>query len=52
MSDGVEHIPFRLIDRPEQAENPNLAFVIGDASRAVRALRDEWHVVLLHCVAA
>lgn len=50
--DGVEHIPFRLIDRPEPRENPNLAFVIGDAARTVQALRDEGHVVLLHCVAA
>lgn len=50
--DGVEHIRFRLIDRPEPAENPNLAFVIDDSARTVQALRDEGHVVLLHCVAA
>ncbi|MGN7246926.1 ADP-ribosylglycohydrolase family protein [Janibacter anophelis] len=49
---GVEHVAFRLIDREEQAENPNLAFVIDDAARTVQALRAEGHVVLLHCVAA
>lgn len=49
---GVEHVVFRLIDREEGAENPNLDFVIDDAARTVQALRDEGHVVLLHCVAA
>lgn len=52
VTDGIEHVPFRLIDRPEPAENPNLAFVIDDAARTVQALRDEGHVVLLRCVAA
>jgi hypothetical protein len=49
---GVEHIPFRLIDRPEAAENPNLEFVIADAARTVAGLRADGHGVLIHCVAA
>lgn len=49
---GVEHVVFRLIDQPERDKNPNLEFVIDDAARTVQALRDEGHVVLLHCVAA
>ncbi len=36
--EGVEHIPFRLIDRPEPEENLNLEFVIADATRTVVAL--------------
>lgn len=49
--DRLEHVEFRLIDS-DHADNPNLAWVIDDAARAVKALRDEGHVVLLHCVAA
>ena len=36
--EGVEHIPFRLIDRPAPEENLNLEFVIADATRTVVAL--------------
>lgn len=50
--DRVEHVPFRLIDRPEPDQNPNLDFVLRDAARTVAALRDEGQVVLVHCVAA
>lgn len=49
---GVEHVPFRLIDRPQPEENPNLDFVIADAAQTVAQLRGEGHKVLLHCVAA
>ena len=31
-------------------KNPNLEFVLDDAARTVKALRDEGKVVLLHCV--
>lgn len=48
---GVQHATFRLIDSTA-ADNPNLAFVIDDAARAVRALRTEGRRVLLHCAAA
>lgn len=48
----VKHVTFRLVDRPEPDENPNLAFVLGDAARTVADLREEGHVVLVHCVAA
>ena len=48
----VEHVGFRLIDHADPAVNPNLDFVLADAARTVAALRDEGHVVLLHCVAA
>lgn len=47
-----DHIEIRLIDSEDPADNPNLAFVIDDAARAVAALRDEGRTVLLHCVAA
>lgn len=50
--DRVEHVPFRLIDRPEPEQNPNLDFVLRDAARTVVALRDQGHKVLVHCVAA
>lgn len=49
---GVEHVVFRLIDQSDPEKNPNLDFVIDDAARTVLALREEGHVVLLHCVAA
>ena len=49
---GIEHVPFRLIDRPEPDANPNLDFVLTDAAATIAALRDEGHVVLVHCVAA
>ncbi|WP_114201995.1 ADP-ribosylglycohydrolase family protein [Janibacter anophelis] len=49
---GVEHVPFRLIDKADRAYNPNLEFVITDAARTVAALRAEGHGVLVNCVAA
>lgn len=48
----VEHVGYRLIDRAEPEFNPNLDFLLADAARTVAALRDQGHVVLLHCVAA
>ncbi len=49
---GVEHLPFRLIDEPDPAVNPNLEFVLADAAATAAALRDEGHEVLIHCVHA
>ncbi len=48
----LEHVTFRLMDYADPAENPNLDFVLLDAARLVRDLRDEGRTVLLHCVAA
>lgn len=48
----IEHVGYRLIDHPDPAVNPNLDFMLVDAARTVATLRDEGHVVLLHCVAA
>jgi ADP-ribosylglycohydrolase len=48
---GLEHVAFRLIDT-DDADNPNLDFVIDDAAQTVARLRDEGRTVLLHCVAA
>ncbi len=48
----IEHVGYRLIDHPDPAVNPNLDFMLVDAARTVAALREEGHVVLLHCVAA
>ncbi|GAA0969970.1 ADP-ribosyl-[dinitrogen reductase] glycohydrolase [Nocardioides aquaticus] len=42
----------RLMDSEDPAANPNLAFTLRDAADAVRGLRAEGKVVLLHCVAA
>lgn len=47
----VRHADFRIIDT-NAADNPNLAYAIDEAARAVKTLRAEGHVVLLHCVAA
>lgn len=49
---GVEHLTFRLIDRSAPEENPNLESVLRDAAETVATLRNEGHVVLVHCVAA
>jgi protein-tyrosine phosphatase len=49
---GIEHVRYRLIDHADPAVNPNLDFTLADAARAIAALRDDGHVVLLHCVAA
>lgn len=49
---GLEHVSYRLLDEPDRADNPNLDFVLDDAARTIAALREEGHVVLLHCVAA
>ncbi len=45
------HLDFRLLDTVAE-DNPNLAFVLDDAARAVARLRDEGKTVLLHCAAA
>ncbi len=50
--EGVEHVPFRLIDEAAPEANRNLDFVLRDAAATVAALRDEGHEVLIHCVAA
>lgn len=47
----IEQIDIRLIDT-SAADNPNIHFAINEGASAVRALRAEGHVVLLHCVAA
>jgi ADP-ribosyl-[dinitrogen reductase] hydrolase len=47
-----DHLEVWLIDAHDPAKNPNLAFVIDDAARAVAALRGEGRTVLLHCVRA
>ncbi|NYJ02438.1 hypothetical protein HNR19_003136 [Nocardioides thalensis] len=49
---SVEHVSFRLIDQTDESSNAHLDYVIDDAARTVKALRDEGHTVLLHCVAA
>lgn len=48
----VEHVSFRLIDKSDERSNAHLDYVVDDAARTVKALRDEGHTVLLHCVAA
>ncbi len=48
----LEHINFRLMDKADRDQNPNLDFVLMDAAGLVRDLRDEGKTVLLHCVAA
>ena len=52
---GVEpanHVEVWLVDSANQAQNPNLSFVLHDAVDAVEALRAEGRTVLLHCVQA
>lgn len=49
---GVEagdHLESWLVDSEDPDDNPNLDFAVDDAARAVAALRDEGHTVLLHC---
>ncbi|HET6561560.1 MAG TPA: ADP-ribosylglycohydrolase family protein [Marmoricola sp.] len=48
---GVKAVSFRLMDT-DAADNPNLTFVLDDAARTVKALREDGATVLLHCVAA
>ena len=51
--DGAEVVvESRLLDSDDPRKNQNLAFSLYDAADAVRGLRAEGHVVLLHCVAA
>jgi len=47
-----DHVEFRLIDKADPAENPNLHFVLTDAADTIAALRAEGRTVLLHCVQA
>jgi hypothetical protein len=41
-----------LIDDPDPAHNPNLAFVLHDTATVIARLRSEGRTVLLHCVQA
>lgn len=55
---GTEDVPERieerlevyLLDKPGEANNLNLGFVFADVADAVKDLRDQGHVVYLHCV--
>jgi protein-tyrosine phosphatase len=47
----VEHLTVALIDTTA-ADNPNLAFVLGDTARTVAELVAERQRVFVHCVAA
>ena len=47
-----DHVEVWLIDSTDRDHNPNLEFVIDDAARAVKQLREEGRRVLLHCVQA
>ena len=49
---GVELINFRLIDKADPAENPNLDYVLADAARTIAQLRAEGRRVVVQCVAA
>jgi protein-tyrosine phosphatase len=49
---GIPHVEVRLIDRAAPDENPNLDFVLLEATRAVERLRHAGRTVLLHCVEA
>lgn len=48
----IAHVGYRLIDQADPAVNLNLDFILADAARTVSTLREQGHVVLLHCVAA
>ena len=52
LGDAKVVVQSRLMDAEDPAANPNLAFALYDAADAVRGLRAEGHMVLLHCVAA
>lgn len=47
-----DHLEVRLIDTEDPEANPNLDFTIADTAKVVRALREEGHRVLVHCVRA
>jgi ADP-ribosyl-[dinitrogen reductase] hydrolase len=48
----IPHIEVRLIDRPEDDENPHLDYVLLEAVRAIERLRAQGRTVLVHCVGA
>ncbi len=48
---ATEVVESRLMDSEDPADNPNLEFVLADTAAAVRGLRAEGKIVLLHCVA-
>lgn len=48
---GLHH-EVALVDSPDPADNPNLAFLLEDLVEAISAWRDEDRTLLLHCVAA
>lgn len=50
--DPQNHVVARLVNREDPDENPYLDFVLADAARTVKALRDEGKQVFVHCVAA
>jgi ADP-ribosyl-[dinitrogen reductase] hydrolase len=50
--DPEDHVIVRLVDREDPDENPHLGFVMADAARTVKALRDEGKRVFVHGVAA
>ncbi|MFI5509113.1 ADP-ribosylglycohydrolase family protein [Mycobacterium sp. NPDC051804] len=52
MRGDVPHVEVRLIDRPENDENPHLDFVLLDTARLVEQFRREGRTVLVHCVGA
>ena len=52
VKEGVEHLNFRIMDKADLEQNPNLDFALLDAARAIAVLRGEGKTVLLHCVAA
>ena len=47
-----DHATYWLIDNDDPGHNQHLDWVLTDAARAVRQLREEGKRVLLHCVAA
>jgi hypothetical protein len=45
-----ERLEVYLLDKPGDANNLNLGFVFADVADAIKDLRDQGHVVYLHCV--
>ncbi|MFN8036130.1 MAG: ADP-ribosylglycohydrolase family protein [Acidimicrobiia bacterium] len=50
--DAGEHHDVWLVDSPDPADNPNLAFVLADTADAIADARRRDQRVLLHCVRA
>ena len=49
---ATDHVEVWLVDDIHSDKNPNLEYVLYDATSAVEALRAEGRTVLLHCVQA